>query len=54
MVSSTKQTWRRRAINTARNGRSQKRARAKAATPEFPIHPEGYDAKAPDAKKSSS
>ncbi len=54
MVSSTKQTWRRRAINTARNGRSQKRARTAAATPEFPIHPEGYDAKAPDAKKKSA
>lgn len=54
MVSSTKQTWRRRAINTARNGRSQKRARAAATTPEFPIHPEGYDAKAPDAKKKSA
>lgn len=54
MVSSTKQTWRRRAINTARNGRSQKRARCQASTPEFPIHPEGYDAKAPDAKKKSA
>jgi hypothetical protein len=54
MVSSTKQTWRRRAINTARNGRSQKRARAQAATPAFPIHPEGYDAKAADAKKKSA
>ncbi|MCC6664638.1 MAG: hypothetical protein IT375_12870 [Polyangiaceae bacterium] len=54
MVSSTKQSERRRAINTARNGRSQKRARAKATTPAFPIHPEGYDANAADAKKKSA
>jgi hypothetical protein len=54
MVSSTKQTWRRRDMNTARAGRSQKRARVKAGTPAFPIHPEGYDAKAADAKKKSA
>ncbi|MBK7581020.1 MAG: hypothetical protein IPI67_12505 [Myxococcales bacterium] len=54
MVSSTKQSERRRAINASRAGRSKKRARSRATTPAFPIHPEGYDAKAPDAKKKSA
>ena len=53
MVSSTKQSERRRDINSSRAGRSKKRARAKAGTPKFPIHPAGYDPKAPDAKKST-
>ncbi|MFO0566560.1 MAG: hypothetical protein U0263_12905 [Polyangiaceae bacterium] len=53
MVSSTKQTMRRRAINTARNGRSQKRARARTGTPAFPIHTPSHDANAPDAKKKT-
>lgn len=54
MVSSTKQTQRRRVINTTRNGRSAKRSRAQASTPAFPIQPPGYDEKAPDAKKKSA
>jgi hypothetical protein len=53
MVSSTKQTMRRRAINLSRANRADKRARARAGTPKFPVHPEGYDPKAPDAKKKS-
>lgn len=53
MVSSTRQTERRRAINTRRAGRLNKKARRVAGTPAFPVHPEGYDPKAPDAKKSS-
>jgi hypothetical protein len=51
MVSSTKQTERRRAMNARRNGRLKKKASARASTPAFPIHPEGYDPKASDAKK---
>jgi hypothetical protein len=54
MVSSTKQSERRRAINTRRAGRQQAKARLRAGTPAFPIHPPGYDANAPDAKKKSS
>jgi hypothetical protein len=52
MVSSTRQTERRRAINTSRNGRAHKKARTRAGTPAFPVHPEGYAASAPDAKKA--
>ena len=51
MVSSTRQTERRRIIKERKSGRGSKRARANAGTPAFPIHPEGYDPKAPDAKK---
>jgi hypothetical protein len=54
MVSSTKHSERRRAINASRAGRSDKRKRAKTGTPAFPIQPEGYDPKAPDAKKKKS
>lgn len=50
MVSSTQQTERIRRRKRAANGRRQKADRAKASTPSFPIHPEGYDPKAPDAK----
>lgn len=53
MVSSTKHTMRRRAINLSRANRAEKRARAKAGTPKFPVQPEGYDLNAPDAKKKS-
>jgi hypothetical protein len=51
MVSATQHTWTRRAIRQRRAGRLAKRARSQAGTPKFPIHPEGYDPKAPDAKK---
>jgi hypothetical protein len=51
MVSSTRQTERRRAIAHSNMGRNKKRQRAKASTPSFPVHPDGYDATAPDAKK---
>lgn len=40
MVSSTKQTERRRRMKAATGGRGNKSARAKAGTPKFPIHPE--------------
>lgn len=38
-------------MNKSRAGRANKKARVKAGTPRFPVHPEGYDAGAPDAKK---
>ncbi|MEB2311357.1 MAG: hypothetical protein OZ928_05880 [Polyangiaceae bacterium] len=53
MVSSTQQTERRRKINSSRNGRDKKRARAKHSTQAFAVHPAGYDAAAPDARKST-
>ena len=52
MVSSTKQTENRRAARHSRAGREKARRRVKHGTPKFPIHPEGYDPKAPDAKSS--
>lgn len=54
MVSNTKFSERRRAINLSRAGRRKKHLRSKATTPAFPIQPEGYDPKAPDAKKKSA
>ncbi len=54
MVSSTRQTENRRAANKSRAGRADKRRRVKAGTPVFPVHPEGYDPKAPDAKPSAN
>jgi hypothetical protein len=48
VVSSTKQTTRRRGLRASQRGRWNKKH---AATPPFAIHPAGYDAKAPDAKK---
>jgi len=50
MVSYTRQTTTRREIRAKSAGRSAKRARAKAGTPAFPVHPPGYDPKAPDAR----
>lgn len=54
MVSNTQQTDRIRARRRKRAGRRRKRLEAKRGTPPFPIHPEGYDPSAPDAKKSDS
>ncbi len=50
MVSNTRHTQTRREIRAKSAGTAQKRARAKAGTPAFPIHLEGYDPKAADAK----
>lgn len=50
MVSATKHTETRRAIRQRRAGRASKRARFHAGTPSFPVHPDGYDPKAPDAQ----
>jgi hypothetical protein len=52
MVSSTRQSERRRTIRNGNAGRSRKSSESRASTPKFPIHPAGYDASAPDAKRS--
>lgn len=51
MVSSTRQTERRRYIRARSLGRHNAK---NAGTPKFPVHPEGYDPKAADAKKPKS
>jgi hypothetical protein len=54
MASYTGKTTTRREIRAKSAGRSGRAARAKNGTPSFPIHPEGYDAKAADAKPTTS
>jgi hypothetical protein len=54
MVSSTRQTERRRNLRLSKAGAARKRAAARSGTPAFPVHPEGYDAKAPDAKPAKT
>lgn len=51
MVSNTTQSERIRKRKATTNGKRNKRDRRAHGTPAFAIHPEGYDAKAPDAKK---
>jgi hypothetical protein len=50
MVSLTQQSSRIRARKTRKAGVKTKRANRASGTPAFPIHPEGYDLKAPDAR----
>jgi hypothetical protein len=50
MVSSTRQTERRRNIRARSAGAARKRLAARSGTPKFPVHPDGYDAKAADAR----
>ena len=52
MVSSTQQFERIRKRKATTSGKRNKRDRRRLGTPAFPVHIEGYDAKAPDAKKS--
>ena len=52
MVSSTQQFNRIRRRKKTTNGKRNKRELRAAGTPAFPIHPEGYDPKAADAKKA--
>jgi hypothetical protein len=52
MVSSTQQHERIRKRKMTTNGKRNKRTRRRVGTPAFPVHVEGYDANAPDAKKS--
>lgn len=51
MVSDTQKTWRRRDAKTAKLGKDQKKARAKAGTPKFPIHLESTTPAKPAAAK---
>ena len=53
MVSSTKQSERIRKRHHRQAGKRRKREMRAQGTPAFPIHPEGYDPKAPDAKPAA-
>ena len=53
MVSSTQQFERIRKRKMTTSGKRNKRDRRRIGTPGFPVHPEGYDANAADAKRSS-
>jgi len=50
MVSSTQQYSRIRRRKQTTNGKRNKRVLRANGTPKFPVHPEGYDPKAADAK----
>jgi hypothetical protein len=51
MVSATQQFERIRKRKKTTSGKRNKRKLRALGTAKFPVHPEGYDAKAPDAKK---
>ena len=51
MVSSTQQYSRIRRRKKTTSGKRNKRELRSLGTPKFPVHPVGYDASAPDAKK---
>lgn len=53
MVSNTQQTKRRRYNRDRQLAKAKKRANSRVGTPAFPLHPEGYDVNAADAKKAS-
>jgi hypothetical protein len=53
MVSSTQQFERIRKRKSRRAGIRRKRAMRASGTPAFPIHQEGYDPKAPDARPAT-
>lgn len=55
MVSNTNQTKSIRRRHRKGGGKRRKRlAKREGTTPAFPIHPEGYDPSAPDAKGAGS
>jgi hypothetical protein len=54
MVSSSQQFERIRKRKMTTNGKRNKRDRRRLGTPAFPVHLEGYDPKAADAKKSAA
>lgn len=54
MVSFTAKSRTRRQIRAKSAGRARRALKGKSGTPSFPIHPEGYDPKAPDAKPQAS
>lgn len=51
MVSNTQQFERIRKRKKTTAGKRNKRTLRRLGTPAFPVHPAGYDASAPDAKK---
>ena len=53
MVSKTRQTFNRRLARKKRAGKARKRMMRRMGTPEFPVHPEGYNPKAADAKSAA-
>jgi len=53
MVSSTQQFERIRKRKQTTNGKRNKRERRRLGTPVFPVHQEGYDLSAADAKKTT-
>jgi hypothetical protein len=53
MVSSSQQFERIRKRKMSTSGKRNKRDRRRLGTPVFPIHVEGYDAKAPDAPRNA-
>lgn len=53
MVSSTQQYERIRKRKQTTNGKRNKRERRAMGTPAFPVHVEGYDPKAADAKPTT-
>jgi hypothetical protein len=54
MVSSTQQSSRIRHRKNTTNGKWNKRARRRLGTPAFPIHQDGYDPKAADARPAEA
>lgn len=54
MVSRSQKTKRRRYNRDRDLGRARKRKAAQEGTPVFPLHPEGYDPNAADAKPQPS
>jgi len=50
MVSSSQQYERIRKRKKTTSGKRNKREKRQIGTPAFPVHPEGYNAKAADAK----
>ncbi len=54
MASYTGKTTTRREIRAKSAGRTRRAQAGKNGTPSFPIHPEGYDSKAADAKPAIS
>ncbi len=53
MVSSSQQFERIRKRKQSTSGKRNKRERRALGTPKFPVHIEGYDAKAADAKPAA-
>jgi hypothetical protein len=53
MVSSSQQFERIRKRKMSTSGKRNKRDRRRLGTPVFPVHVEGYDAKAPDAPRKA-